>query len=373
MICYCDSKKNIRRRNKNNKIHNIKENKYSFKYQYNSNNKIIDNQYNNMKGFENIGNSCYINSFLQILFHTKNFINNLKKEYENSYNKSSFIKNLIDLSETHNKKYLYFIQNYMKNNYSKYSPFLQGDSQNFGMDLINEIIKNIKGEENFSSEYENKNGNEIMLDLYKKDKYKTFINKYQKNLISIEKMFLLNESNIFYIPNQISNIRFDSSFQIELSIENNRNNYLDEYSLKDLLDFKYLKELENKQNIDKNSFENNTFFTKICKLPEILIISISRAALGNKYKNQKIHFPKIIDILDYLDKDLINKRNTKYKLYGINEKNGNSKLSGHYYSYIYISSKWYLFEDTEIKEEEPNFTSRNVVGLFYKEFEELAD
>lgn len=346
-------------------MNNIKEIKYIADYQFNSNDKFKDNQYN-LKGFENIGNSCYMNSFLQILFHTPNFINNLKREYEKSYNKSLLIKNLIDLYEINHKKYLHSIQNYMKNISSNYAPFVQGDSQNFGTDLINEIIKNIKGEENSSSEYENnKNDNEIMLDLYKKNKYKNFINKYQNNEISFEKMFALNESKITYFSNQISNIRFESSFQVELSIQKNRNNYLNEYSLKDLLDYKYLPKFEQKQNMYNN---NENVIKKICKLPEILIITISRASLGEKFKNQKIHFPKIIDISDYIDKELINKRSTKYKLYGINEKNGNSKSSGHYYSYIYIANKWYLFNDTEIKEEEPNFESKNVVGLFYREF-----
>jgi ubiquitin C-terminal hydrolase len=247
----------------------------------------------------------------------------------------------------------------MKNISSDYSPFLQADSQNFGIDIIDEIIKNIKGEENFSSDYQNNNVNEIMLDLYKKDKYKNFINKYQKNEISIEKMFLINELDIFYDSNRVSNIRFNSSYQIELSIPSNRNNFINEYSLKDLLDFKF----ERKQ----NNLDNNNSISRICKLPEILIITISRSVLGEKFKNEKINIPTMIDLLDYIDKDLINKRNTKYKLFGINEKNGNSKTSGHYYSYIFIANKWHWFNDTETKEEEPNFSSRNVVGLFYKE------
>ena len=169
---------------------------------------------------------------------------------------------------------------------------------------------------------------------------------------------MINEYKIFYVSNQVSNIRFNSSYQIELSIQNNRNNYINEYSLKDLLDFKF----ERKQ----NNLDNGNSISRICKLPEILIITISRSALGEKFKNQKINIPTMIDLLDYIDKDLINKRNTKYKLFGINEKTGNSKTSGHYYSYIFIANKWYLFNDTETKEEEPYFSSRNVVGLFYK-------
>ena len=32
-------------------------------------------------GFYNIGNSCYMNSFLQILLHIPNFLVNLRKDY----------------------------------------------------------------------------------------------------------------------------------------------------------------------------------------------------------------------------------------------------------------------------------------------------
>jgi ubiquitin C-terminal hydrolase len=85
MICYCDSRKNNRKNNRNNDIHNTKRINYSSKYQFINNNKLDDNKYN-LKGYENIGNSCYINSFLQILWHTPNFTKNLKKEYKNSKN-----------------------------------------------------------------------------------------------------------------------------------------------------------------------------------------------------------------------------------------------------------------------------------------------
>ena len=82
-----------------------------------------------------------------------------------------------------------------------------------------------------------------------------------------------------------------------------------------------------------------------------------------------MHFTNIIDFSDYIDKDLINKQNLKYKLFAINEKNGKSKLNGHYYSFIKIGNNWYLFNDETVIEKEPNLASNNVVGLFYEESE----
>ena len=63
-------------------------------------------------GFSNIGNTCYMNSFLQILLHCPNFLNELK---------------------VFDKKY---------------------NSQDFGKDLINEIINECKRILNISYEYE---------------------------------------------------------------------------------------------------------------------------------------------------------------------------------------------------------------------------
>ena len=56
---------------------------------------------------------------------------------------------------------------------------------------------------------------------------------------------------------------------------------------------------------------------------------------------------------------------TKYKLYAINEKIGNHKSSGHYYCFIKLKDNWYLFDDSIIEKTNPNFNSKNVVGIFY--------
>ena len=362
----CNSNTENRKINKKRKhIESDKINKCRF---------IMNNNYIESEkiGFTNIGNSCYMNSILQILLHIPNFVENLKNDYKKSKNESELIQCIINLSDYPNdKKNLYSIQKYMSIISNNYEQFHQGDSQNFGIDLINEIINNIKGEEDTSSQYNkniNKNNNNIVN--YKKNKYDEFIQKYQNEIqqISLEKMFIVNESENCFYQNENYNIKFNCTLHIELSFqENGECEKLDKYSLKDLLYIKYItkkKEIEKKKDyyseIDKSY--------KICKLPKILIITISRAEVGEKLKTKKLIIPKEINLSEYIDKDLINKRNFKYKLFAINEKKGNSKSNGHYYCFIKIDDNWYLFDDEYVTKKTPNFTSKNAVGLFYKEF-----
>ena len=53
-------------------------------------------------GFKNIGHSCYMNSFLQILLHTPSFLEELKKSYKET-TPNDLIESLINLSNSENQ------------------------------------------------------------------------------------------------------------------------------------------------------------------------------------------------------------------------------------------------------------------------------
>ena len=77
------------------------ENKYIFKIHEN-NNRNFQNSSKSFKlvGLKNIGNSCYMNSILQILFRTPKFLENLRKYYySQDYKDNPLINSLIELSE----------------------------------------------------------------------------------------------------------------------------------------------------------------------------------------------------------------------------------------------------------------------------------
>lgn len=322
----CLNKENIKRKNCNN-YNNIHKGHKNF--EINNKNESIDlsNKNNNKNilnhGLKNIGNSCYMNSFIQILLHCPLFIKCLEKEIS-SQNNYSLAKYLVKLSEEKDTEYIKRIREIMEFYYGDFKINQKCDSQNFGIKLIERIIRDIKGE-NDSTHSE-----------------KLDINKYIKEEISLEKLFvLIVEENKFY--STFKNQMFSLELNIQLSFSYN-NNY--KYKLEDLLAEKY------------DSI-------KIQKLPKILIITIERAILGKEYNKNQLEYPKELNMKKFSIKD--KRIEYKYKIFAINKKNGEDRNDGHYFSYIKINNIWYLFDDLNVKEENPKNTFGDIVGLFYSQ------
>lgn len=253
-------------------------------------------------GFINIGNTCYMNSFLQILLHTPGFINELKKERKE--NNDDLIDNLINLSKNpYNEKYLKNIKAIMgkiKDSYEKKNN--QSDSQEFGIDLINETINLIKGEQSFSDEnkIEEEQITSKNIGTIKKSKFEEYIHKYynENNEISLEKMFQFHESQIEIEHNEnneitkINKIKFEAFINIELNFLE-----LKKTDLMDLLEIKYKDYLnianDNTLTInDKNKHLNEN---------KNLKKNIPKKNTNNKKTNQKSWKDKFIDFIKWID------------------------------------------------------------------------
>ena len=408
----------------------IKENSKEFKLMNNiapfknKNNIILNNEENKddecqIIGFENIGHTCYINSFLQILFRTPTF---LEKLQSSNTNKDNLINCLIDLSKFPKKiiniKKLKKIMSKIDENYGKY---IQKDSQEFGINLINQLISNINGDNDIFDGIDDDDNiiqeNNISFDkleTYKNNFFKSYIEKYYKKENEVEKMFQFHESRLI-IENNINNtidfkqISFETNLNIEISFPYNGNRnifrleelldnkypeyhnfyneYKDAYDLKDERNYNSIKEFilnlfksflkycsqESQYNLsirdNKNiSIQNDIYsicFRKLASLPNILIISINRAFLGKSLNTSYLQYNETLDLKEYIDSDIVHDKNTTYKLYAVNECSGIIKAFGHCYSYIKIKNKWFKFDDETVKEESPSFDSKYVVGLYY--------
>ena len=429
-----------------NKIENNKKNIDYYNNQnciYNKNiqnNNILNYELTQNIGFKNIGHTCYMNSFLQILLHIPTFLPKIKELYFNKVNKDTLIYNLIKLSEDpYNTKYLKEIKTIIAKSYPKYGPYEQNDTQNFAIDFIDTIINEIKNETSSVSMSNDQDENFKITTIkdniiYKKKKYTEFLCDFEKSgeKTFIEDLFLLIESTIRYSGQLINQkkVRFDLLLNVELTFPTD--NLKREYSLYELFNIKYnnfnsiinemdiinevkmsskhknrscfsqylknflgtinifgifnscINEKENEEfeevkykdmnyeNINmpeicmNNNLEELNEISKIVFLPKVLIISFDRGIEGKDLISSYISFDEELELKEYIDKDLCDQNlGTKYKIFGINIREGNTKNFGHCYSYVKVNKEWICYNDSAVKKEKPSFTLNSVVGLYY--------
>lgn len=173
-------------------------------------------------------------------------------------------------------------------------------------------------------------------------------------------MFTVNE--IETIDRDKEKFNFNTSFDIELVFPS-QNIYKYKYNLMELFDFKYC--------IENNFIKNHSRFLKItnrkiCKLPNILIITIVQALIGKYFNLHQIIIPEEIDLDKYIDKDIL-KDTTQYELFAVNKKLGISYSNGHYLCDIKFGKQWIEFNDEKVYKIDFDFSKPycSVVGLFY--------
>ena len=312
-------------------------------------------------GLINLLNDCYIVTFLQILFHTPNFLKNLKEL--NSKKEKEIINYLIKVSEyPFNEKYFCELKQLfglINPNYAKPWP---NDSQEFGVSLIGYLISGNEDHlyEDDEQIYNFNEENNFIIE--KKMAFQKYISTYYKKVNEIEKLFLFHQINIIYRENS-HKTNISSNLHLELTLRK----FMNYITIENLIDAKYNSQFDN------INPKLNQIITKrkMISLPEILIITINRVLLNQDINNTKIIFNNILDLRNYIDYDLFNVHNKKtiYHLYAINEC-VHTHSSSHYICHIKLENKWFLFDDDKKVEEESNLgfkglESSFVVGLFY--------
>ena len=82
--------------------------------------------------------------------------------------------------------------------------------------------------------------------------------------------------------------------------------------------------------------------------------------------NKSIEFYDEIDLINFIDKELVLSQNTKYQLFGISNHSGTLDF-GHYYSYTKVNDNWYEFNDSYVSKKNISYNSTNVYALFYEQ------
>jgi ubiquitin C-terminal hydrolase len=325
----------------------------------NMNTQLSENKTIKKCGLANLGNTCFINSILQILLIIPNLNNLLNdKSYRNKLNDDINSLLLIEwdflreemLKESHDvispNKFLSVVHHIAKiKNIDIFAGYYQNDVQEFLLFLIDcfhlALKQNIKI--TISGEFQTEQ-DKLAIKCYEKIKQ-----MYENDYSEIFNMFHgIHVSRIFNENGELISSNPETFYSIDLPLpllDNNKNPSLEEcfklYTSDEILDGDnmYFDERINTKIIAK---KNILFWS----LPKILIIDIKRFNSRIMKLQQLLNFPlDNFNLSEYIIG--YNPEQYMYDLIGVCNHSGGVS-GGHYTSFIKDKNNWYLCNDTQV-------------------------
>lgn len=327
-----------------------------------------------LTGLANIGNTCYLNSCMQLLSHTyelSDFLDNNKRQLNNDINSKIYSEwnNLRKMMWSENCTiapygFVKAIQEVANNkDYSIFTGFDQNDVSEFLLFIIDCLHESLKREVDMKINGSIKNKKDILATKC----YDMMKNMYKKEYSEIINIFYgISVTQIKdYISDEVLSASPEPFSIMSLSIPTKK-----ECTIFDCLDYYTQNELLTEENQwfndstneKQDANKNITFWS----LPNILIIELKRYTNRNSKLNNLVTTPLIdVDFSKYVSG--YNSEDCIYNLFGTGNHSGNTS-GGHYTANIKnANGNWYNFNDTLVNTiPENKVISGHTYCLFYR-------
>ena len=308
-------------------------------------------------GIINLGNTCFINSCLQVLIHCPLFIYNFFNKYQLikkestpiSYAFYELCKDMIQIINQQKNKYI-DISNF-KNEFGSKHPifggYLQNDSQEFFRILLEDISTELNEVSNKSVYRALTNSDTTKTKQLRDIEFDKNFSEREKSIVT--DLFYAQLITTFTCQCSHRTYSFQKILDFPLLLPQNESNVdiydlLKKYCQPEPIDFERICEKCQKKIEHKKE-------TKISRPPKLLILSFQRIDSFSQKKNEcVVTFPKILKIKEFIEEGIGNDNNPKYGLFAVINHQGTVDF-GHYFTYIkfYHKEDWYEFNDSQVK------------------------